>query len=191
MSKEMPVTNRCNAITQDGGYCMKEPSVDAEGDVINGRCYLHGGHPELGKESVEDAADARAIRTDRSEYYKSLSPDEQIWVDETIQSFVDDAPFNNSALGKMEILRNIVVDLHKIRTANNYIHQEGITETKKEVSEDGEVVETEQENIMNLTISRLEKDTTRRLKELNVLQSPDNDQAEATQSLAEVLSGEE
>lgn len=190
MSKDMPVTNRCNAISSDGGYCMRYPATDRDGDVINGRCYIHGGHPNMGQDSPEDAADAVAIDTNRSEYYQKLSATDQIWVDKVVETFVNRADFTEEDLGLHEILREVAIDLHKIRRGNNELYEDGLTQdVVVDTDEDGNPVTGERENNLNLPIDRLEKTTIKRLKELGCLPDPDSDQAEATQTLAEVLSG--
>lgn len=171
---------------------MRHPTQNREGEVINGRCYMHGGHPDMGMDSVEDAADAQGIYTQRSKYYQKLPPNEQIWVDKMVESFVNDAPFDEENLGKMEVLRNVAVDLHKIRRANNYIDNESMAqEVVIDTDDSGRPIKGEKENIMNLPIDRLERSTTKRLKDLGVVgDDPESAKAEATESLAEVLSGE-
>jgi len=172
---------------------MRYPTMDEEGGVVNGRCYMHGGHPDMGTDSVEDAADSQAIHTQRSKYYRKLSPNEQIWVDKLVESFVNDAPFDEEHLGKMEILRNVAVDLHKIRQANDYIEDENMSqEVIIDTDDEGRPIKGEKENILNLPVDRLERSTTKRLKDLGVIdESAKHEQAKATSSLAEVLSGED
>lgn len=169
---------------------MRYPTVDDDGDVRNGRCYMHGGHPDSGGKKVEDAADAFAIYTERSEYYKNQPANDQILIDKIIQTFVDKADFDESDLGLMEIVRQAAIDLHSIRHGQDKREEEGITtEYVIDVDEDGNRVWGERENDVNLPIDRLEKSTIKRLKEIGCLPDPDSEQAEATMSLAEVLSG--
>lgn len=189
MGSPEPIDGRCNAKTRDDGYCTKYPAKE-DGEVINGRCYLHGGHPDSGTKKGEAKALKHGLYSDRSTYYQNLDYDEQAWVDEMIDGLVEKAPFDEDDLGEMEILRQTVIDMHILRNTNAYIQQNGIAQTKIIDTDDkGDPVEAEVENILNLPKDRLQRSVTKRLKELGILDDPDSQQAEATKNLAEVLSG--
>lgn len=194
MSNDKPVDGRCNAKTDDGGYCEGWPSVDENGEVIDGKCSIHrvddwpGGAPK-----GNSNASTHNLYADRSNYYHRLDREDQLWIDLLVESFLEDAPFDRENLGKLEQLRQVAIDMHKIRTANEYIWNEGLAQLKTiDFDENsGEEIEAEVENILNLPVDRLQRQVTKRLKELGVLEDPQSQLADSNATLAEVLSGVE
>lgn len=187
MSGAKPISGRCNYET-DEGFCRAYPTTDEDGNEINGRCYQHGGHPD--EDETEEASPyEHGVHTNRSGYYQDLSASEQMWVDSVKDSFIDDAPFTSDHIGKAEILRQVAIDLHKIRRANKYINEEGLAQKKTvDTTQDGREIKDYVENILNISIDRLQRSTNKRLKELGVMSGPSDEQAEGIKSLAEILS---
>jgi len=182
-----PITGRCNAKTKDGNYCEAYPTTDDEGNERNGRCYSHGGHPDSGRPG--EGNPTHGVKSDRSHYYRNLESSEQAWIDRLLDSFLDDAPFDSSSTGKVEVLRQVCIDIHKRRSANQYIQDEGLAqEVVIDVDEDGHPIEGIQENVLNLPYDRLGRSITKTLKNLEITSNPEKAQAEATQSLVELLS---
>jgi hypothetical protein len=62
-----------------------------------------------------------------------------------------------------------------------------VTSTQEELTEQG-VWETEDANPVNLELDRMDKTTMRQKDKLGLLPSPESKTAEATETLAEVLS---
>lgn len=186
---DSPISGRCNAKTQDGNYCEAYPTKDSEGEIRNGRCYNHGGHPQSGRPG--EGNPTHGVKSDRSHYYQNLDSSEQAWIDRLLDSFLDDAPFDTSSTGKIEVLRQVCIDIHKRRSANEYIQGEGLAqEYVIDVDEDGNPVEGIQENVLNLPYDRLGRSVTKTLKDLGITpKDPDERAAEGIMSLAELLSG--
>lgn len=188
MTSPEPVEGRCNYEIEDGQFCEGYPTTDEDNEPINGRCYEHGGHPDA---EVTDTAGPykHGVDTNRSAYYQDLGPEEQIWVDSVKDSFIGDAPFSEDHTGKTEILRQVVIDLHKIRRANKYIDEEGLAQLQTiDTAENGREIKDYVENILNISVDRLQRSTNKRLKDLGVLNGPDDEAAEGVKSLAEILS---
>lgn len=190
MALDEPEEGRCSEPVDDG-YCARYPAVGPEGEEVDGKCSIHGEY-EMGGESwgADAGSGTHNLYSWRSNYYYSLERRDQVWIDLLIESFLDDAPFDRDNLGKMEILRQIAIDAHKIRSANEYIWNEGLAQTKTiDFDEERrEEVEAEVENILNLPVDRLQRQCVKRLKELGCLDDPDSTLAENTLTLAEVLS---
>lgn len=188
MSSPEPIDGRCNAKTRDEGYCDKYPAKE-DGEVINGRCYMHGGHPESGAPTGTANNLKHGIHSDRSTYYQNLDYDEQAWIDEMLETLQTEAPFEEGHVAKREMLRQVVIDMHILRQTNTYIDEEGLTQEKVvDVDEDGNPIKVEEENTLNLPKDRLQRSVTKRLKELGLMDDPESQKAEAKKSLAEVLS---
>lgn len=190
MGSEKKIDGRCNAKSRDGGYCEKYPAKE-DGEVINGRCYIHGGHPDSGSSKDNARAMKHGIYTDRSKYYREIDYDEQAWIDAMVDGLTEKGDFSEDDLAEVEMLRQTVIDMHKIRNTNAYIQENGLAQTKIiDTDEQGNPIEAEVENILNLPTDRLQRSITKRLKELGLLNDPDSQNANATKSLAEVLSGD-
>lgn len=125
----------------------------------------------------------------KSSYYKKLPNDQKEWIDTVVESFLEDAPFDREHEGKVELLYQVAIDMHKRNRANDYIYQEGLTQTETSDyhSEFGAIKETK-ENVLNMTADRFQRTNMRILKDLGVLDDPDSQKAEAGKTLIDVLS---
>jgi hypothetical protein len=116
---------------------------------------------------------------------------EQRWMDAVEQSLLDDLPGSGEpSFAKLQMIRNISIDMHKTKRANEYIDDVGVVHKDKTVgyTDDGRPIKEDQENALNVAYDRLNKTITRQLKELGILDSPDKQQAEAEQNIADELS---
>lgn len=190
MALDEPEEGRCSEEI-DGGYCARYPAMDENGEYVDDeKCSFHS--DDIDSDGPMAKATKHQLYSWRSNYYYKLDRRDQMWIDLMIESFLDDAPFDRDNAGKMEILRQVAIDTHKIRTANEYIWDEGLAQMKEVFdSEEGTTKEIEQENILNLPVDRLQRQCVKRLKELGCLDDPDSTLAENTRTLAEVLSGVE
>lgn len=197
MATEEPTPGLCGASCKNAeGYCalIAGYGTDHEGD---GRCKFHGGCG--GSDTTEPGsnyAETHGLHSKRSNYYDNRPAEEKAWIDKTIQSMLDDAPFTKDDFQKFGMLRNIAIDMHKLRRANDYIDEEGLVsenvvrgeDGEPIVNQSGEVVTQPDENPVNLAYDRLNRTMTKQLKELGLLDDPDSQQAEANASIAEELS---
>ena len=172
---------------QDVAYCANKAGFRTD-HVGDGRCYLHGGVVK------EDDGRGRPIEhgmyASRQSYYENCSDEEQDWIDAVVESLLDDAPFGPDSFAKMQMVRNIAIDMHKTNRANEYIDDVGIVHKDKTVgyTDDGRPIKQDEENVLNIAYDRLNRTLTRQLKELGLLPDPDSQQAEATDNLATELS---
>lgn len=172
---------------QDTGYCANRAGFRTD-HVGDGRCYLHGGVVK------EDDGRGRPIEhgmyAKRQSYYENCSDDEQAWIDSVVESLLDDAPFGPDKFAKMQMVRNVAIDMHKTKRANEYIDDIGVVHKDKTVgyTDDGRPIKQDEENVLNIAYDRLNRTLTRQLKELGILDDPDSQQAEATDNLASELS---
>lgn len=126
---------------------------------------------------------------DRSGYYENLPKLDQEWIDSTVQSFVEQSPWSPDNLGNLSKLREAVIDMHKKRRADEYIHEKGMAQTQTDgFHEEYGAIENEQENVLHITASRLSKDSLRVLKDLNCLPDEEENDSDASESLIEELS---
>lgn len=195
MPTQEPQEDKCGARVKnavpdewDEGYCANPEGFRTD-HLGEGRCYLHGGAsstPNTGNTHNE----RHGLHTKRQRYYENRSPEEQQWIDAVVESLLDDAPFGVDSFAKMQMVRNIAIDMHKQQSANDYIDQEGIVQEDQVVgySNDGKPIMEDQENTLNIAYDRLTRTITRQMKELNLLDSPDAKQAEANQNIANELS---
>jgi len=173
---------------QDVAYCANRAGFRTD-HFDEGRCYLHGGASKSANKG-NNHAEKHGLYADRQNYYKNRSTDEQQWIDAVTESLIDDAPFSADNFAKMQMVRNMAIDMHKMQDANTFIDQAGIVQEDKTVgySSDGKPIKEDQENPINVTYDRLNRTMIRQLKELGILDDPDSQQAEASQNIANELS---
>lgn len=173
---------------QDEAFCANRAGFRTD-HFDEGRCYLHGGGSKTANQG-NNYAEKHGLYADRQNYYKNRSTEEQEWIDAVTESLIDDAPFGSENFAKMQMVRNIAIDMHKMQDANTFIDQAGLVQEDKTVgySSDGKPIKEDQENPINVTYDRLNRTMTRQLKELGCLDDPDSQQAEASNNIANELS---
>ncbi|EMA41447.1 hypothetical protein C447_01295 [Halococcus hamelinensis 100A6] len=118
-----------------------------------------------------------------------LEPEEQEFVERLAGSFLETASFGpESPLAT--ILTTVCVKIVQERRGEREIARDGPT-VEKVVGkqEDGTPIVEKDEHYLAKFTSRLSKDIRLSLKDLGCLPDPDSQQAEATESLAQVLAG--
>jgi len=171
---------------QDVGYCAN-PAGFRTPHSGDGRCYLHGG---ISTNHGTNYAEKHGLYADRQNYYSNRPEREQAWIDGVTESLLDDAPFGPDNFAKMQMVRNIAIDMHKLQRANDYIDEKGVVHKDKTVgyTDDGRPIKQDEENVLNVAYDRLNRTLTRQLKELGILDDPDSQKAEAQQNIANELS---
>jgi len=173
---------------QDIAYCANKAGFRTE-HVGEGRCYLHGGCAATANKG-NTYGETHGLYTNRQSYYENTSTEEQQWIDAVVDSLLDDAPFSADNMAKLQMVRNIAIDMHKQRRANQYIDEVGVVNKDKTVgyTDDGRPIKEDQENVLNVAYDRLNRTQTRQMKELGLLEDPDSQQAEAQTNIANELS---
>lgn len=171
---------------QDVGYCANKAGFRTD-HVGDGRCYLHGG---LSESEGNNNAEKHGMYADRQNYYENRSVREQQWIDSIVESILDDAPFGPDAKYKLEMVRNTAIDMHKLQNANDYIDEKGVVHKDKTVgyTDDGKPIKMDEENVLNIAYDRLDRNVTRKLEKLGVMDDPESQKAEAQESIASELS---
>lgn len=194
MPNKEKTDGKCNARVKnipeemdvDEAYCGNKAGFRTD-HLGEGRCYLHGG---VSVTHGTNYAEKHGLYADRQNYYSNRSDGEQAWIDAIVESLLDDAPFGPDSFAKMQMVRNIAIDMHKLQRANDYIDQKGVVDKDKTVgyTDDGKPIKVDEENVLNVAYDRLDKTVTRKLKELGILEDPDSQDAEAKQNIANELS---
>lgn len=172
---------RCGATCRDGTACQNYP---IEG---SNRCRMHGGKGS-GNPDAEGAAITHGARSDPVNLYDHLDEDERAWVDKLVDGYLDEAPFGEDS-PKVERLQMICVVIYQEWAAREVVLCEGPSEnTVVGVNETGQpIVRTEEHHLVS-TASTHNQTVRMNLKDLGLLDDPDSQQADATQSLVDVLS---
>jgi hypothetical protein len=173
---------------QDVAYCANKSGFRTD-HVGDGRCYLHGGGSKTANEG-NNHAETHGLYSNRQNYYKNRSTEEQQWIDGVVDSLLDDAPFDADNMAKLQMVRNIAIDMHKQQRANKYIDDVGIVNKDKTTgyTDDGRPIKEDVENVLNVAYDRLNRTMTRQMKELGILDDPESQNAEAKQNIANELS---
>lgn len=190
MGNEEPVEGLCNAKNRNGNHCGLVEGYGTDND--SGRCKYHGGCG--GGEPGNVNGQTHGIHTKRSNYYSNLDAEGKAWVDACVESMLGDAPFGKDNFQKFQMLRNIAIDMHKVRRANDYIAEEGIVqenmvrdEEGNPIMKNGEYITETDENPVNLAYDRLNRTMVKQLKELGLLDDPESQKAQAGRSISEQL----
>lgn len=173
---------------QDVAYCANKAGFRTD-HVGEGRCFLHGGASKTPNKGNNNA-ETHGLYSDRQNYYQHRSTEEQQWIDAVVDSLLDDAPFSADNMAKLQMVRNIAIDMHKQQRANDYIDDVGVVHKDKTVgyTDDGKPIKEDQENPLNVAYDRLNRTMTRQIKELGLLDDPESQQAEAQTNIANELS---
>lgn len=185
-SAEVRPANTPDEWDQEKGYCANKAGFRTD-HLGEGRCYLHGG---LSTSEGNNYAEKHGLYADRQNYYENRDAHEQAWIDSIVESVLDDAPFGPEAKYKLEMVRNVAIDMHKMKDANDYIDEKGVVDRDKTVgyTDDGKPIKMDEENVLNIAYDRLDRATTRKLEKLGVLDDPESQKAEAQKNLANELS---
>ena len=195
MPNPEPVDGKCNAEVRnypddwdDGtGYCAHYAGFRTDHD--DGRCYLHGGASKSVNKG-NNHNEKHGLYAQRQNYYDNRSDSEQAWIDGIVESILDQAPFGPDQFYKLQMVRDVAIDLHKMKNANDYIDEKGVVDRDKTVgyTDDGKPIKMDEENAVNLAYDRLDRATTRKLEKLGVLDDPESQKADAQNTIANELS---
>ena len=181
---ESIVDNVTNRTSEHQGFCERYEMKEID------RCYVHqgGGAPEGNTNSM-----THGIYAKRSNFYQALDQEDQQYVEALVDSWVTSAPFDRDDKALVDTLYRCAIDQLKSWFGNDeYIDEhgdiEGLVKTQ-EVFDGEEVHEIEDEQSINMAYSRLTNDVRQELKDLGIYDSPEAQQAKATESLAKKLSG--
>lgn len=195
MVSETPTEGRCNApawlnFEEDDtkeGYCENYPKKDEDGLVINGRCnhhgaantashtgnaYADGGKPNNGN------AEKHGLSSEGEKWFKRHRDDVEEQVKERVESWVENAPFGWDS-GNIELLVHRAIKEEQLKQGDEYIEENGAIIQEKKVAGDGTFVTVDKENPAFKYQSRIHRTTLRMLKDMNILDSPEAEQAEA------------
>lgn len=180
--------NRCNAQTRDGGHCANFPVKHPDGTPVNGRCRMHGG-TNSGAPENNGNAESHGMESDPEKWFERHREEVGDEVRDTVANAVEKCPFGWDDTLKMKKLVSVAINEEQVRLGDEYIEDEGIMVDKiVDTDEYGDPITEDGENPAFLSKSRLQKDSIRILKELGYLDDPDSEQADATQSLVDILS---
>lgn len=162
-----------NVDTELQGYCERY-------QMDNGRCYVHGGN--AGPPEGNTNGMTHGLHAQRSNYFEQLDDDAKAFIERLVDSWLDDAPFDRDSFAKVSELYRIAVDQHRLWNAQDEFKEGMVTE--QTVMTDSGAQTVRDENPANLPYDRLDRTTFKKLKDMGVLDDPDSQQAEATESLA-------
>lgn len=176
----------CNAtLTTKDGKCERPSKYP------DGKC---GFHTDTETDIDEDWKPnyEHGLYVDRSGYYENLPEKEQRWIDAVTDSFMNEAPFGKDSLGKLEKVRQVSIDMHKKRRADEYIAQKGMAQTQEVgFHEEYGTIEQEEENVLHITADRLSREARMTLKDLGIIDKDrDTNAEEVGKSVIESLSGD-
>jgi hypothetical protein len=170
-----------NHDTDVQGYCERYPVKSRDKDV----CPVHGGGEGTGGQEDNLNAMTHGLYAKRSSYYEQLSENDKLIVEQFVDDWLELSSYtwdNNAIVNE---LYRIAVDQIRLWEAQDEFDKGLIYEQMADYDiEDGKIY-ADQENPANLPYDRLDRTTFGKLKDLGVLDDPESQQAEATESLAQ------
>jgi len=167
--------------TKDG-TCDRTPTCD------DNKCRYHS-ELEDQSEKWDGRPEKHGFYANRGGYYESLPEKDQEWIDIVTNDLIEKSYFEKDDPLPTEKLRQVAVDLHQRRRADEYIAQKGLTQEKDiGFHEEYGMVTQEEENTLMITKDRLSRESRMAIKDLGVLDDEGGSGDEATESLIESLS---
>lgn len=147
-------------------------SSDGESHENNGNAITHG------------------ARSSPTNLYRHLDDDERGWVDQLVESYLEEAPFGEDS-AKVERLQMTCTVIYQEWAAREVVLREGPSEEiTMGVNEAGMPVARTDEHHLTSTASTHNQTVRMNLKDLGLLDSPEQQQAESMRSIADILSEE-
>lgn len=163
------------------GHC------DRPARLPDGRCKYHS---ELSDEEWKPNY-KHGLYLDRGGYYENLPDEEQDWIDAVTFSILEDSYYDAENLAMLEKCREVAIDMHKKRRADEYIHKKGMAQTQDVgFHEDYGPIQQEEENVLHITADRLSRESRMTLKDLGVMDKDKDNAEDVGESVIEALSKE-
>lgn len=187
---------RCQATAKSTG---EQCGRAATGD--HGKCNYHGGAssgaPEGNQNGVGNDggappkngnAETHGLTADADQWFERHRDKAEGPVRRLVATWMEHAPFGWRVEGKVQLLCDAAKNEMQIRDGDAYIEEHGLIVDKTVgYTENGREITRKTENPASLQKSRLQSDTIRMLDKLGVLDSPDAQQAGATESFADAV----
>jgi len=173
--------------TEDGdrlfaGYC----SLPAGWGVVEGgedgrRCKLHGGVASGGAPESNQNAAKHGLDADPHHYYRSLSPEQQQYIEVLATTIEDRVRENTGRVDHMDMVlaRQIAIQLHISTKASKYVEEEsGLVQEVRGRREAAPLLEE---------VRKYDNSIFQNLKELGVLDDPESAKADSVESWRQFL----
>lgn len=185
----MDKNDRCPATNRNGERCGHPTGWGTDSD--SGPCKHHGGAggdvgDERGAPKGNGNAETHGLTAEREAWFDRHREGAEPLVRALVESYVEDAPFGFENTAKVDFLTEIAIDQVRLRAANDEL-DEFLTEQVVGTTDEGQPIMKVDENPAHMPRSRIKRDNIRLLKTLGVMDDPDSAQADATETLAEVL----
>jgi len=172
----------------DSGKCRHHRGTSPDGASHEDNNFAEGNSGGSAPENNQNAT-THGIHADPANVLDDLAennPEAYEWVERKQDSYLETAPFGPGS-AKADQLRMICVREYCAWRATGVQVRDGMLKKTHIQGPEGELHEVEDEHSINIALDRAERTITRRLKELGVLDDPDSQRANATETLADVL----
>lgn len=170
-----------NGYAELQGYCERYPMDDKR------RCYVH--HKENTFEEGNTERLKHGMYAQRTNFYNSLGQEDKEFIEAMVDEWMKMSPYDRDNAAVMNDLYRAAIDqLRAWNGIEEFAGDEGLTK-EQEVFQDGELHEVVEEHPANMPYSRLSNDVRAKLRELGIYDDPESQKADATESLAQKLSG--
>lgn len=127
----------------------------------------------------------------RSGYYQSQPEQDQKWIDSVSRDLVEKSYFTMDDDSVVEKLRQVAIDMHQRRRADEYIAKNSLTQQKTVgFHEDHGEIKQEEENVLMVTKDRLSRESRITMSKFGCLDQETGGNSDEAKSLIEQLSNE-
>jgi hypothetical protein len=170
----------CNApLKTEEGRCERRASKP------DGKC---GYHTDLETDMDRDWKPnyEHGLYMDRSGYYESMPEADQRWIDAVADELVSKSYYDKSDISVLEKCRQVAIDLHQRRRADEYIGPNMTEEKTVGYHEDYGEITTTEENTLFITKDRLSRESRMTMKDLGIFDQEKEETQEAKSLLSEI-----
>jgi len=160
-------------------------------DFETGKCKHHRGTNADGSSHENNGnRETHGLKSDAKKWFERHRDEVEEDVRLLVESYVEDAPFGFENHAKVDKLTELCIDQVRLREANKWLRDEFLKEETVTVTDDGRPIKKLVENPAHMPRDRIKRTNIRGLKDLGILDDPESEKAQATETLAEVLSSE-
>jgi hypothetical protein len=186
MGSDEPLPDRCGSKRrQTDGYCRRYPAVDDDGEVINGRCKLHGGTEGIGAPEGSANALQHGATASHETLKNHLDDEELAFIEDLADRYrrvagydVDDPRAERIEMVCLSIWQEWQARSESI--VNDQQHTAVVG-----TNEEGQPVRNKQEHYLGPAASRLSREIRQNLKEMGLI--GDDTETISTKSAAQII----
>lgn len=187
------MTDTCDCKARNGGTCDLPAGWGTDND--EGPCKLHGGatptkdeNPKQGAPEGNTNAMTHGMMASPNRLYSVIPEEEKLWVDQLAAKYGERGDIEPTD-PRFERIRRACIHMLQSLRGEKHIFEDGLSEeTTIGIDESGNPIVTTDGHHLHRHVIERDKEARMILKDLSLLDSPEERQADAMQGLADAFS---